>query len=196
VIRGRQRKQRRAGQQARPRETDSHVNDAPGWESPGGAVDAAGAWRPLGSGLNGIPTAFVEQDQSLFVGGSFSRAGGKPAFGFAEWRGPLPGDDGSSPPDTTPDPAPASTARQVAVEPNPSTAVVHIRYSLPAAAHARIEIYDLAGHRVQTAFEGEQSAGPQDIVWTPDASRVSAGVYFARVTAGSLRQIVRVVRIE
>jgi hypothetical protein len=154
--------------------------------------DAADAWRPLGSGLNGMAAAFVEQDQSLFVGGRFSVAGGKPAFGFAEWRGPLPGDDGSP----SSDKMSSSIARQVAVEPNPSAAVVHLRYSLPAAARARIEIYDLAGHRVQTAFEGEQSAGAQDVVWTPDASRVSAGVYFARVTAGSLRQIVRVVRIE
>ena len=149
--------------------------------------DAAGAWRPLGSGLNGVPTAFVEQGQSLFVGGRFSRAGDKPAFGFAEWRGPLPGE----PPNPKRPPI-----TPVAAEPNPSAAVVHLRYSLPAAAHARIEIYDLAGHRVQTAFEGEQSAGPQDVVWTPGASGVSAGVYVARVTAGSLRQIVRVVRME
>lgn len=152
--------------------------------------DAAGAWRPLGSGLNGVPTAFVEQDQSLFVGGRFSRAGDKPAFGFAEWHGPLPGDEG--PP---PDPTPTPIAR-MAAEPNPSAALVHLRYSLPAAAQVRIEIYDLTGHLVQTAYEGAQGAGAQDVIWTPDASRVSTGVYFARVTAGSFRQVVRVVRVE
>jgi hypothetical protein len=153
--------------------------------------DAAGAWHPLGSGLNGAPTAFVEQGRSLFVGGRFSRAGNQPAFGFAEWRGPLPGDDGL--PYPTPEPGPIA---RMAAEPNPSAAVVHLRYSLPAAAHARIEIYDLAGHRVETAFEGEQGVGQQDVIWTPDASRVSAGVYFARVTAGSFQQVVRVVRVE
>jgi len=160
---------------------------------PGGVAyrDAAGAWRPLGSGLNGIPSTFLEQGQSLFVGGEFSRAGDKPAYGFAEWGGPLPGDDGSPPPD----PTPAPVAR-VSAAPNPSAAVVHLRYSLPAASHARIEIYDLSGHLVQTAFEGEQGAGAQDVIWTPNASRVSAGVYFARVTAGALRLVVRVVRIE
>jgi trimeric autotransporter adhesin len=158
--------------------------------------NATGAWHPLGSGLNGVPYSFVEQDQSLFVGGRFSRAGGKAAFGFAEWRGPLPGDDGSPPPpDPAPDPAPAPIAR-LAAEPNPSAAAIHLRYSLPAASHARIEIYDLSGHLVQTVFEGEQSAGAQDVIWTPNASRVSAGVYFARVTAGALRQVVRVVRVE
>src|SRR5207247_3102187 len=101
--------------------------------------------------------------------------------GLADGRGPVPRD---APPPTPPTPAPVA---RVSAAPNPSAAVVHRRYSLPAASHARIEIYDLSGHLVQTAFEGEQGAGAQDVIWTPNASRVSAGVYFARVTAGALR---------
>jgi len=158
-------------------------------------LDASGTWRPIGSGLNGIAASFVEQDSSLFVGGFFSRAGDKVAYGFAQWRGALPGDDGITPgPDPTP--APLPTLSRVAVGPNPSAAIVHLRYDLPSAGHARVEIYDLTGHLVGTPFDGEQTAGPQDVVWTPEASRVSAGVYFARVTALGTSQVVRVVRID
>jgi hypothetical protein len=158
-------------------------------------LDAGGSWRPIGSGLNGPALSFVERDSSLFVGGFFSRAGDKVAYGFAEWRGALPGDDGITPvPDPTPSPMP--TVSRVAVGPNPSAAIVHLRYDLPSAGHTRVEIYDLTGHLVGTPFDGEQSAGPQDVVWTPEANRVSAGVYFARVTAMGASQVVRVVRID
>ena len=156
-------------------------------------LDDAGAWRPMGSGLNGLALSFVERDSSLFVGGYFSRSGDRPAYGFAEWRGPLPGTDGPSPP---PGPAPAPISQRVEVGPNPSAAAVHLRYDLPTAGHARVEIYDLSGHLVATPFDGEQGAGSQDVTWTPEAGRVAAGVYFGRVTAMGTSHVVRVVRIR
>jgi hypothetical protein len=35
----------------------------------------------------------------------------------------------------------------------------------------------------------------QDVVWQPDAARVRAGVYFARLTVGVSNRVVRVMRI-
>lgn len=159
---------------------------------PGGIayLDDAGAWQPLGSGLNGTAYSFVERDRSLFVGGWFSRAGGKPAYGFAEWRGALPGNENPPPPD----PSPVHTQRMVA-EPNPSADAVHLRYDQPASVHARVEIYDLNGHLVDTPFDGMQAAGPQDVVWTPGPD-LGAGVYFARVTSAGIHRVIRVVRVR
>ena len=156
--------------------------------------DDAGDWRPLGSGIDGLAMSFVEQDQSLFVGGRFSRAGGEPAFGFAEWRGPLPAGDGPPPPE--PPPAPIVPVLGVAVDPNPSTQEVHLRYDLPANGWAKVEIYDVTGHLVATPFNGEQSAGPQDVVWTPNKGQAGTGVYFARVIAANVKRVVRVLRIN
>ena len=155
--------------------------------------DGAGAWRPLGSGLDCTAQSFVEQGQSLFVGGFFSRAGGKPSYGFAEWRGPLPGDPG---PEPILSPVPVATLQRVVADPNPSSQAVHLRYDLSVRGWAKIEIYDLAGHLVATPFEGEQSAGPQDVVWAPENGQVRAGVYFARVTAADTKRVVRLVRID
>ena len=127
------------------------------------------------------------------MGGYFSRAGGQSAFGFAEWHGPLPGDDGPRP---DPTPAPIAPVQGVVVDPNPSAQAVHLRYDLPANGSAKVEIYDVMGHLVATPFDGEQSAGPQDVVWTPDKDQVGAGVYFARVTADNSKRVVRVLRIN
>ena len=155
--------------------------------------DDAGAWHPLGSGLDGTALSFVERGQSLFVGGFFSRAGGKTAYGFAEWRGPLPGDLGPAP---TPTPVPVATLQRVVADPNPSAQTVHLRYDLAASGRAKIEIYDLAGHLVATPFDGEQFAGSQDVLWTPSKGEVRAGIYFARVTLGNTKHVVRMVRID
>lgn len=56
--------------------------------------DAAGTWSPLGSGLalaagnTSLATvyALAAGDGGLSVGGTFSRAGGKPAAAFAQWQ--------------------------------------------------------------------------------------------------------------
>jgi trimeric autotransporter adhesin len=139
-------------------------------------------WHALGSGLNQPASAFAELGSSLFVGGNFSEAGGEPAYGIAEWV-----EEGSAPMPGLP---------RVSAAPNPFATDVHLRYELAAPGQARIEIYDLAGHRVERAFEGYQEAGPQDVVWRPEGVHVKAGVYFARLLIAGESRVVRVVRIQ
>jgi YVTN family beta-propeller protein len=76
--------------------------------------------------------------------------------------------------------------------PNPfggeaGSATTTLRYSLPAAADVRLEVYDAMGRRVATLLDGaRQPAGDGSIVWDgrDDAGRsVGAGLYFYRLSA-------------
>jgi hypothetical protein len=121
----------------------------------------------------------------MFAGGYFSEAGGEPAYGIAEW------DD-----DLTAAPIPVPTlGPRLSPAPNPFALIVDLRYELAAPAHARIEIFDIAGHMVERVFDGNQGAGAQHVVWQPASSHVKAGVYFARLQVGIESRVVRVVRV-
>jgi len=68
--------------------------------------------------------------------------------------------------------------------------------ALPAAAQAKLEIYDTAGRRVHTLMDGVLAAGPHTASWDGTderGARVEAGVYFARLAAGRAAVVRRVV---
>jgi len=66
--------------------------------------------------------------------------------------------------------------------PNPFNASTVISYELPVSSHVKLEIYNLFGQKVATLVDGEQQAGYRSVVW--DASEVSSGLYFYKLTAG------------
>jgi D-alanyl-D-alanine carboxypeptidase len=75
------------------------------------------------------------------------------------------------------------------IHPNPSRDVATIEYALSGRADVRIEIFDLAGRLVRR-LENAKAKGPgiYRLQWnqtTDSGSRVSSGVYFYRVAAGS-----------
>jgi hypothetical protein len=145
------------------------------------SLEADSTWRPLGTGLDQPALAMIESGASLFVGGFFSSAGGKAAYGFAEWREP-----GWVPP----------PAQNLAASPNPFATSAHLRYELPAAADVRVEIFDLFGHVVDRPFAGYQNAGLQDVEWRPSSASIRPGVYFVRVIVAGHDRVVRVVRVR
>ena len=65
--------------------------------------------------------------------------------------------------------------------PNPFNARTVIGYSLPLAAHVRVEIFNLIGQSVETVLDENQNAGNHQVAW--DAIGRNSGVYFYRVTA-------------
>jgi hypothetical protein len=65
--------------------------------------------------------------------------------------------------------------------PNPFNARTVIGYQLPTDAYVKVQVYDLLGRKVVTLFEGKQEAGQRSVFW--DASEVSSGLYFYRLTA-------------
>ena len=72
--------------------------------------------------------------------------------------------------------------------PNPFNPQTTIGYQLPTSAQIRILIYDMKGRLVNTLVDAYQTAGHHSVTW--DGSdrlgfRVSSGLYFARMEAGS-----------
>jgi subtilisin family serine protease len=63
--------------------------------------------------------------------------------------------------------------------PNPFRQVATMKMDLPEAANVTVEIYDVLGRKVRTAYSGEMSAGTGRTVRI-DGSTLSSGTYFYR----------------
>jgi hypothetical protein len=73
--------------------------------------------------------------------------------------------------------------------PNPFNASTVINYELPIDTHVKLEVHNISGQKVATVVDGHQEAGYKSVTW--DASDVSSGVYFYKLTAGDFTQIKR-----
>jgi len=73
--------------------------------------------------------------------------------------------------------------------PNPFNPTTTIKFGLPRDERVKIVIYDVIGQRVKVLVDGVESAGYHDITF--DASGLSSGVYFYRITAPSFNQVKR-----
>jgi protocatechuate 3,4-dioxygenase beta subunit len=65
--------------------------------------------------------------------------------------------------------------------PNPFNPTTMIRYALPSYSKVSLKIYDVLGREVATVVNEEQPAGWREVRW--DASSISSGIYFYRITA-------------
>ncbi len=72
----------------------------------------------------------------------------------------------------------------MSVSPNPFNATTAISYKLLAASQVELVVYDIAGRETALLAEGFHLAGSYQAEW--DASSLPSGVYFARLTAGSV----------
>jgi len=71
--------------------------------------------------------------------------------------------------------------------PNPFNPTTVIEYTLPKAAHVKLEIFDLMGRKVRTLENAMVPAGRYRLIWNArnDAGeRVPSGIYFYRLQAG------------
>jgi hypothetical protein len=78
--------------------------------------------------------------------------------------------------------------------PNPFNAQTVIEYQLPVNATVKLEVYNLLGKKVATLVNGAEEAGYRSVTW--DASEVSSGVYFYKLTAGDCSEIKRMMLIK
>lgn len=72
--------------------------------------------------------------------------------------------------------------------PNPFNPSTVISYQLPVSSEVRLEIYNLAGQRVQTLVVGTLRAGLHQAVWDGRddfGGRVASGKYFYRLSTGA-----------
>jgi len=85
------------------------------------------------------------------------------------------------------------------VWPNPARAASHISFVLSEAGPVRVDVFDLAGRRVQTLLDRHLDPGEHEILWDGRDGRGSmagAGVYFLRVVSGEGEQHTRILRLR
>jgi hypothetical protein len=78
--------------------------------------------------------------------------------------------------------------------PNPFNPLTNIQYSIPKSGFVTLKIYNLLGQEVATLVEGNQTAGTY--VATFDASRVSSGVYFYRLSSGRFVEVKKMLLLK
>ncbi len=66
--------------------------------------------------------------------------------------------------------------------PNPFNPSTSIKFALPEQSDVSIEIFNILGQKVASAFEGLMPAGYHSLVW--DGSSAASGIYYYRITAG------------
>ncbi|MCA9750767.1 MAG: T9SS type A sorting domain-containing protein [Gemmatimonadetes bacterium] len=99
--------------------------------------------------------------------------------------------------------SPTSTGREgvlsLRATPNPFRMDTELRFLLPEAGRARIEIFDTSGRRVMTLLDGPVARGERMIRWSgrnDRGQRVAAGVYFVRLNAPGITRSERVIRVR
>jgi hypothetical protein len=78
--------------------------------------------------------------------------------------------------------------------PNPFNPTTIISYELPANDMVRLEIYDILGRKIETLLSERQNAGNHSVPF--NASNLSSGVYFYRLSAGSFVQTKKLMLIK
>jgi flagellar hook assembly protein FlgD len=71
--------------------------------------------------------------------------------------------------------------------PNPFARSTTIRYSLPARAHVRLGVYNVAGQEVAVLKDAEHRQGPHEVKWEgsdSDGQDLVPGIYFLQLDAG------------
>ena len=73
--------------------------------------------------------------------------------------------------------------------PNPFVATTTVAFSLAQPAPTRVLVYDVAGRRVRTLFDGPLQAGRHQVAWDgqdDQGHRVAEGVYILRLDSARL----------
>ena len=83
--------------------------------------------------------------------------------------------------------------------PNPFNAATTIRFDLPVAAGARLEILDVLGRRIRVLVNGYFAAGSHQVTWDGrDAAgrSVSSGIYLCRLHAGEFHAVRKMLLLQ
>jgi parallel beta-helix repeat protein/predicted outer membrane repeat protein len=78
--------------------------------------------------------------------------------------------------------------------PNPFNATTSISYQLGVDGHVKLEVYSTLGRKVATLIDSKQQAGYRSVTW--NASQVSSGLYFYKLTAGDFTETRRMILIK
>ncbi|MEQ1833022.1 MAG: T9SS type A sorting domain-containing protein, partial [Candidatus Eisenbacteria bacterium] len=153
------------------------------------SLGASPAWSPLapiGTGMTNrqYHGAIYDPDHDrMVIFGGYDREVRNDVW-MVEWSPTLDAPGG-----------PAEHPRSVSLSaprPNPSAGAFQLAFSLPDAAPARLELFDLRGRRCASREVGTLGAGRHTIT-LGEANALVPGVYFARLQRGGAPQVQRVV---
>ena len=83
--------------------------------------------------------------------------------------------------------------------PNPFRGSAMIRFGLARAGQVRLELFDVAGRRIQTLANGAYAPGPHTVTWNgrdQHGNDVKTGIYFVRLMTPSKLFHARVVALH
>ncbi len=78
--------------------------------------------------------------------------------------------------------------------PNPFNAVATIAFTLPQSGNVEVEVYDLLGRHVAELINGHRTRGTHSVLL--DGAALPSGLYFVRLSAGSLIQTQKVMLLK
>jgi len=78
--------------------------------------------------------------------------------------------------------------------PNPFNATTRINYQLPVSCQVKLEVFNVLGQKLATLVDSKQQTGYRSVMW--DASEVSSGIYFYKLTAGDFTETRRMMLIK
>ena len=78
--------------------------------------------------------------------------------------------------------------------PNPFNPTTQISFSIVAASHVRLDVFNITGQTVATLLDRYLQPGTHEVVWNAD--KVASGVFFYRLTAGGMTETKRMLLIK
>jgi len=78
--------------------------------------------------------------------------------------------------------------------PNPFNPTTVISYSIPKSSHVLVKVYDVLGREVETLVSKNQEVGSYKVTF--DASSLSSGIYFYKMSAGEYTSIKKMMLIK
>jgi len=89
---------------------------------------------------------------------------------------------------------PAEECRLGQSHPNPFNPTTAIGYQLSAPARVSLRVYDTAGREVAKLADGWRDIGAHEVTF--DASGLPSGIYFARLSAGNVTQVQKLILLK